>query len=65
LSLKVDDLSRVTNVQIFNAKGLEVYKSAGVPSKTINVKNLAAGTYVVKVSQKNEVMGSYKILVAR
>jgi hypothetical protein len=65
LSVKVDDFSRVSDIQIYDTNGLEVYNSVGAPSATINVKNLAAGMYVVKVAQKNNVVSSYKILVTR
>lgn len=66
ISLKsVGDWKQVTKIQIFNASGVEVYTSPLNPSNDISVKNLAPGTYIVKLTRKNNQVSNYKVVVAR
>jgi hypothetical protein len=66
ISLKsVGDWKQVSKIQIFNANGVEVYTSPFSPSKEISVKNLASGTYVVKVTRNNSQVSNYKVVIAR
>jgi hypothetical protein len=65
LNILSSDWNKVVRVQILNASGLEVYKSSIEPVKTINVKHLAAGMYIVKVTEKNDVVNSYKIVLTK
>jgi hypothetical protein len=60
-----ENWNTVSSIQIYNAQGVEVYTSPSVPEKEVNVKDLPAGTYVVKLSRKNRQFSSYKVVIAR
>lgn len=61
----VTDWKQVSKIQMFNANGVEVYTSPFSPSKEISVKNLASGTYVVKLTRNNNRVSNYKVVIAR
>ncbi|GGC12663.1 T9SS type A sorting domain-containing protein [Dyadobacter sediminis] len=65
LNILSSNWNKVTGVQILNANGLEVYSSGAAPVQTINTKHFAAGTYIVKVTEKSQVTNSYKIVLAK
>ncbi|KAA6440854.1 T9SS type A sorting domain-containing protein [Dyadobacter flavalbus] len=65
LSVLASDWNNVASVQILNANGLKVYESSNDPIKTINVEHLPTGMYIVKVTEKNNVVNNYKILLAK
>jgi hypothetical protein len=61
----VTDWKQVSKIQMFNANGVEVYTSPFSPTKEISVKNLASGTYVVKLTRNNNRVSNYKVVIAR
>ncbi|NIJ54768.1 T9SS type A sorting domain-containing protein [Dyadobacter arcticus] len=65
IQIKTADLDQISKIHIYDLTGLEVYKSGKVPTRTINVKHLSSGTYVVKMSKTNGTASSYKILVSK
>lgn len=65
LNIESADWENVSAVQIYNANGKEVYQSGSKPAKTVDIKNLAAGTYRVKVSGKDNSVHNSKILIVR
>jgi hypothetical protein len=66
LSIKTaEDWSKVEKIQIYNMQGKEVYKSGGKPARDIDLKHLAGGMYVVKVTQKNNTSSDHKIVIAK
>ncbi|WP_138475998.1 T9SS type A sorting domain-containing protein [Dyadobacter bucti] len=65
ISIKTNDWDKVAKIQIYNMGGKEVYNSASNLIKDINVKNLAAGVYVVKVTQKNNTSSDHKIVISK
>lgn len=65
LNIESTDWENVSAVQIFSANGKEVYQSGSKPVKTVQIKNLPAGTYRVNVSGKDNSVHSSKILIVR
>jgi len=65
LNILSSDWNKVAGVQILNANGLTVYRSGNEPASSINVKHLAAGMYIVKVTEKDDVVNSYKIVLTK
>ncbi|WP_353720679.1 T9SS type A sorting domain-containing protein [Dyadobacter sp. 676] len=61
----IEDWNSIASIKIYNALGVEVYTSPSVPEKEVNVKNLLAGTYVVKLSRKSGKYSSYKVIITR
>ncbi|MEO6287570.1 MAG: T9SS type A sorting domain-containing protein [Dyadobacter sp.] len=59
------DFNAISQIQMFDLKGLTVYQSKGKPTKTINVQHLIPGMYIVKVVQKNGSSSSYKVMVVK
>lgn len=62
LVITAGDFSKVKNIQIYDASGKTVYKSAAAPSAEINVQNLSAGLYVVQVVRTNGTVITHKII---
>lgn len=62
LVITAGDFSKVKNIQIYDASGKTVYKSAAAPSAEINVQNLSAGLYVVQVVRANGTVITHKII---
>jgi hypothetical protein len=60
-----EDWSKVQKIRIYNMKGKGVYESGEKPDKTIDLKYLAAGTYVVKVTLKNNTSSNHKIVISK
>lgn len=65
LILDIPDLASVSSVQMFDLNGKEVYNSGASPKKTIKVRHLHAGAYVVRVKGVNGDETSSKILVVK
>lgn len=62
LLLKTDDLAKISRVQLFNAVGVAVIQSDRVTSAGLDVRNLPAGLYVVKVTRTNGSTDTFKVL---
>lgn len=62
LLLKTDDLAKISRVQLFNAVGIAVIQSDRVTSAGLDVRNLPAGLYVVKVTRTNGSTDTFKVL---
>ena len=54
--------SEKANIQLFNLVGQQVYSDVATDIATVNVSNLKAGVYMLKVSQNNKVYTS-KVIV--
>ncbi|WP_414617423.1 T9SS type A sorting domain-containing protein [Dyadobacter sp. 32] len=69
LTIKVRDWNDVKDVEMFDANGKLVYeshrRSAVEPRQQINVKHLAQGVYMVKLTRKNGTMTTHKIVVVK
>lgn len=65
ISIKTNDWDKVAMIQIYNMQGKEVYNSANNLTSNINVKGLAGGMYLVKVTQKNNSSSDHKIIIAK
>ncbi|TLV02122.1 T9SS type A sorting domain-containing protein [Dyadobacter luticola] len=57
------DWNEIKTVAILNSSGVAVYKSPEIPEKTVNTKNLPAGTYIVSLNYKNGDSKSHKIII--
>lgn len=55
----------ISNVQLMNIRGMEVYNSGNTPVPNINVRDLKAGIYVVKITKTDGSAAMQKIVVAR
>ncbi len=62
LILKVDNLDKITGVQVFNMLGTMVLESRTAPAEGIDVKNLPSGMYVVHVNRTDGSRLTYKIV---
>lgn len=58
-------VGNVREVAIINMNGLTQYKTSSVSPDGINVKNLASGVYIVKVTQTGGALSTHKIVVNR
>ncbi len=55
----------VKQVSIRDLKGVEVYRSALVPEKRINLRGIRSGAYVVQLLMDNSQVESHPIVIAR
>lgn len=65
LTLKSTDWNQVKSVEIHSLTGLSVYKSGKAVSKTIDVKSLPVGMYILTITHKNGEVINRKVLVNR
>lgn len=65
LNLKSTDWSQVKSVEMHSLTGLSVYKSGKTVSKTIDVKNLPVGMYILTITHKNGEVTNRKVLINR
>ncbi|MCF0070239.1 Ig-like domain-containing protein [Dyadobacter sp. CY261] len=65
LYLKSTDWNQVKSVEMHNMIGATVYKSGETVSKTIDVKNLAVGMYILTITHENGEVSSRKVLINR
>ncbi len=59
------DFKSVTNLQIYNVSGQAVYKTNSSTNGEVNVSDLKAGMYIVKISRANGQLSSQKIIVRK
>jgi len=62
LLLKTDDLKKISRVELYNTMGVAVMHSDNVPNNGLDVKNLPAGLYVVKVTRTNGSTDTFKVM---
>ena len=62
ITLGTVDISTIGSVEIFDAKGVVVMKTAKPASNKINVEKLGAGIYVMKITRTSGVSESQKIV---
>ncbi|OJV14656.1 MAG: hypothetical protein BGO21_18300 [Dyadobacter sp. 50-39] len=65
LNLKSTDWSQVRSVEMHSLTGLSVYKSGKTVSKTIDVKSLPVGMYILTITHKNGEVVNRKVLINR
>jgi hypothetical protein len=65
LNIQALDFTKVGKVQIYSPNGMELYNSGPNPIKTVNVKGLSTGMYILRITEKNNVVSNHKILVAK
>jgi hypothetical protein len=65
IQVKAADFDAISDIHIYDLKGLMVYQSGEKPTRSIDVKHLISGMYIVKVMQKNGTSSSYKVMVAK
>lgn len=65
LNLKSTDWNQVKSVEMHSLTGLSVYKSGKSVSKTIDVKSLPVGMYILTITHKNGEVINRKVLINR
>ena len=65
LNLRSTDWSQVKAVEMHSLTGLSVYKSGKNVSKTIDVKSLPVGMYILTITHKNGEIINRKVLINR
>ncbi|WP_051663967.1 T9SS type A sorting domain-containing protein [Dyadobacter crusticola] len=65
LILDIPNMASVSSIKMFDLNGKVVYNSGASPEKTINVRHLNAGAYVVRIKGVNGAETSSKILVVK
>jgi hypothetical protein len=65
LNLRSTDWSQVKAVEMHSLTGLSVYKSGKNVSKTIDVKSLPVGMYILTITHKNGEVINRKVLINR
>lgn len=65
LNLKSTDWNQVKSVEMHSLTGLSVYKSGKAVSKTIDVKSLPVGMYILTITHKNGEVINRKVLINR
>jgi hypothetical protein len=65
LYLQDTDLSKVKEVTIVNASGVTAYKTSMVSSNGIRISQLSSGIYLVKITRKDGIATSHKIVVSK
>ncbi|PSL23134.1 Ig-like domain-containing protein [Dyadobacter jiangsuensis] len=65
LNLRSTDWSQVKAVEMHSLTGLLVYKSGKTVSKTIDVKSLPVGMYILTITHKNGEVVNRKVLINR
>lgn len=63
--LFIRNFNQVTKVNIYNQKGLSVYKSGAIKTGEIGLSNLSPGVYIVKISRSNGLESAQKIVVSK
>jgi len=61
----IRDFAQVTNLVISDLNGRTVLQSGATATGEINVKNLTAGMYVVKITRANGVASAQKIVISK
>ncbi|WP_184171513.1 T9SS type A sorting domain-containing protein [Rhabdobacter roseus] len=62
LLINIDDWNKVERVQVYSNSGKAVYEAQSAPVDGIDVKNLPAGLYVVRVTRTNGAVEAYKVV---
>lgn len=65
LNLKSTDWNQVKSVELHSMTGLSVYRSGKNVSKSIDVKNLPVGMYILTITHKNGEVTNRKVLINR
>ncbi|MHA4739924.1 Ig-like domain-containing protein [Dyadobacter sp. MSC1_007] len=65
LYLTSTDWNQVKSVEIHNMIGTSVYRSGKTVSKTVSVKNLAVGMYILTITHSNGEIVNRKVLINR
>ncbi len=65
LSIKSGDWDKISNIQLIGTSGVSVYNSGNRPLDKVDVKDLRAGIYLVKITTTDGVTSVKKILVSR
>lgn len=65
LTLKSTDWNQVKSVEMHSLTGLSVYKSGKAVSKTIDVRSLPVGMYILTITHKNGEVTNRKVLINR
>ncbi len=65
LNLKSTDWTQVKSVELHSMTGLSVYRSGRMFLKTIDVKNLPVGMYILTITHKNGEVSNRKVLINR
>ena len=63
--LFIRDFAQVSQVNIYDLKGLSVYQSGLSKNSEINVNNLPTGVYTVRITRSNGLQTSQKIVVSK
>ncbi|MGV3602783.1 MAG: Ig-like domain-containing protein [Dyadobacter fermentans] len=65
LNLRSTDWGQVKSVELHSLTGMSVYKSGKNVSKTIDVKNLPVGMYILTITHKNGEVVNRKVVINR
>ncbi|ACT92589.1 Ig-like domain-containing protein [Dyadobacter fermentans] len=65
LNLRSTDWGQVKSVELHSLTGMSVYKSGKTVSKTIDVKNLPVGMYILTITHKNGEIVNRKVVINR
>ncbi|MEO6286316.1 MAG: T9SS type A sorting domain-containing protein [Dyadobacter sp.] len=65
LYVKSSDWNQVSAIEMHNVQGRKVYKSGASIAKTIQVKDLPAGIYILSIIHKNGTVSKQKVLINR
>jgi uncharacterized repeat protein (TIGR01451 family) len=65
LYVKSSDWNQVSAIEMHNVQGRKVYKSGANIAKTIQVKDLPAGIYILSIIHKNGTVSKQKVLINR
>ncbi|SEJ86178.1 Por secretion system C-terminal sorting domain-containing protein [Dyadobacter sp. SG02] len=65
--VKLDGIApaSVKNVEILSHNGISVYQSAAVSTEGIDIKKLAPGAYLLKITDLNGALNTQKLVIAR
>ncbi|MFD2933372.1 CotH kinase family protein [Spirosoma flavum] len=65
VSTTLQVLGSVEKINVYSALGMAIYESDSLTPNTVDVKKFPTGLYLVRVTQKNGVINTYKVLVNR
>lgn len=64
-TINASDAFKLESVKLYDRSGRMVYSSGALVDKTVSVKNLASGIYVLKLTAKDGEVNTKKVLVNR
>ena len=65
LIISSDEIDKISQVQLLNLSGTIVYDSGSKGAKTVDVRKMITGTYILKITRTDDSVSNQKVLIVR